>query len=82
MGCAADFEAERRFSFYGGADLSNRASFDLQCPIAQLEAQVLQRMGMAEVADSVGVRGCGHQATYTRDRGNHWILNSPIMASN
>jgi hypothetical protein len=82
MGCATDYEAERRFSFYGGSELSNRASFDLQCPMAQLEAQVIQRSGMYQVASSVGVRGCGRQATYTRGQLNRWFLDSPIIASN
>ncbi|HEY2747070.1 MAG TPA: hypothetical protein VGL86_20750 [Polyangia bacterium] len=75
---------ERAFQFSGGDTLLQRATFDMGCPGNQMEAQVLQRVGMFQVATSVGVRGCGRQANYIRGYGGYggagtWMLNGPIM---
>jgi hypothetical protein len=74
-------ERERRFQFSGGDDLLQRATFDLNCPANLMEAQVLQRVGMFQVATSVGVRGCGRQTTYMRSAGTSgtWVMNGPIV---
>jgi hypothetical protein len=91
MGCASsgeqsapardDAERERTFRFSGGDTLLQRATFDLSCPANSMESQVLQRVGMFQVATSVGVRGCGRQATYMRSAGTSgtWVLNGPVM---
>ncbi len=75
---------ERAFQFSGGDTLLQRATFDMGCPANQMEAQVLQRVGMFQVATSVGVRGCGRQANYIRGYGGYggggtWMLNGPVM---
>ena len=75
---------ERAFQFSGGDVLLQRATFDMNCPANQMAAQVLQRVGMFQVATSVGVRGCGRQANYIRGYGGYggagtWMLNGPIM---
>ena len=75
---------ERAFQFSGGDTLLQRATFDMGCPAPQMEAQVLQRVGMFQVATSVGVRGCGRQANYIRGYGGYggggtWMLNGPVM---
>ena len=90
VGCAsssgeelqADNQRERTFQFSGGDTLLQRATFDLGCPANMMESQVLQRVGMFQVATSVGVRGCGRQATYMRSAGTSgtWVLNGPVMA--
>jgi hypothetical protein len=74
-------ERERTFHFSGGDTLLQRATFDLGCPANMLESQVLQRVGMFQVATSVGVRGCGRQASYMRSAGTSgtWVLNGPVM---
>ncbi|HWE30657.1 MAG TPA: hypothetical protein VHB97_21770 [Polyangia bacterium] len=73
---------ERSFQFSGGDTLLQRATFDLGCAAEQMQAQVLQRVGMFQVASSVGVRGCGRQATYMRSAGTSgtWVLNGPVMS--
>jgi hypothetical protein len=93
MGCASssgeqgekrrdNAERERTFQFSGGDTLLQRATFDLNCPANVMESQVLQRVGMFQVATSVGVRGCGRQATYMRSAGTSgtWVLNGPVSA--
>jgi hypothetical protein len=79
---ASDNIRERTFQFSGGDTLAQRATFDLGCPVNSMESQVLQRVGMFQVATSVGVRGCGRQATYMRSAGTSgtWVLNGPVMA--
>jgi hypothetical protein len=91
VGCASssdeqkqsnNMQRERTFQFSGGDTLAQRATFDLGCPANMMESQVLQRVGMFQVATSVGVRGCGRQATYMRSAGTSgtWVLNGPVMA--
>ena len=72
---------ERTFRFSGGDTLLQRATYDFNCPADQLASQVLQRVGMFQIATSVGVRGCGRQATYMRSGGTSgtWVLNGPVM---
>jgi len=79
---SSDNVRERTFQFSGGDTLAQRATFDLGCPANMMESQVLQRVGMFQVASSVGVRGCGRQATYMRSAGTSgtWVLNGPVMA--
>lgn len=79
---SSDAERERTFRFSGGDTLLQRATFDLGCPANMMEAQVLQRVGMFQIATSVGVRGCGRQASYMRSEGTSmtWVLNGPVMA--
>jgi hypothetical protein len=88
-GCASspqqqqdDAARERAFKFSGGDELAQRATFDLHCPVQQMEAQVLQRVGMFAVAASAGVRGCGLQASYVRSAGTGgaWVLNGGVAA--
>ncbi len=79
---ADNMQRERTFQFSGGDTLAERATFDLGCPVNMMESHVLQRVGMFQVATSVGVRGCGRQATYMRSAGTSgtWVLNGPVMA--
>ena len=54
--------------------LQKRASFDLECPIKDLEIVEIDY-------DTRGVRGCGRQATYVehrQDDGWTWLMNSDI----
>lgn len=69
---------ERAFQFSGGAELAQRATFDLGCPVNMMGATVLQRAGMFAVAVAVGVRGCGRQTTYVRSPVGAWVLNGPV----
>ena len=55
--------------------LQKRASFDLECPIKDLEIIEIDY-------DTRGVRGCGRQATYVehrQDDGWTWLMNSDIL---
>lgn len=56
--------------------LQKRASFDLECPVKDLEIIEIDY-------DTRGVRGCGRQATYLEHRQNDgwtWLMNSDIRS--
>lgn len=84
MGCAGmrvvevDGHKVRQEDWDNGAKrVAALASFDLSCSKDQLELQLVDASGYMPV--SVGVRGCGASARYTRVSGtNTWELNSNI----
>ena len=60
-----------------GAQLRKRASFDFQCPEAELELRDIDY-------ETVGVTGCGQQATYVEDcegTACKWVLNTDSRAA-
>ena len=61
-------------------DVARRATFDLECPAEQLDMTLLntQRWPYKGAYPSqVGVRGCGHTATYVGGRGT-WVMNNDM----
>ncbi|MHB8416467.1 MAG: hypothetical protein ACYDCL_00215 [Myxococcales bacterium] len=63
-------------------DVMRVASFELQCPPAQLEVTVLMATSMKtafgrplDYASQVGVSGCGRQRVYTRSA-DRWIAGT------
>jgi hypothetical protein len=62
--------------------VTQRASFDLQCPAQQLELTLIEKTVREPTA--IGVRGCGRQGTYVRPLvGGHlstqWLLQSQVQ---
>jgi hypothetical protein len=57
---------------------ADRAAFELQCPIDQLEIVGLNRSldDPAAAGSQVGVTGCGKRAVYVLVAGAGWVLNS------
>jgi hypothetical protein len=51
-------------------ELSRRASFELDCPVADLQFTVIHtgQHTYDDQASEVGVRGCGRRVLYLRDR--------------
>lgn len=60
--------ATTRWNF--GGEAVRRASFELSCPVEQLEFVLINR-------DHAGVEGCGRRLVYMSTR-NGWILNSHL----
>ena len=81
---ASAFLAIAGCSFYMPADMvKSQASFDLQCPDAQLEITPLSGDFGKKVANqydcTLGVRGCGKQTTYSHVPGtNTWVANAAV----
>lgn len=68
-------------SFYMPADkLRPRAAYDLQCDAAKLQLQELggdcgKKLGETYTC-TIGVRGCGKQATYVHVPNADWVMNN------
>ena len=64
--------------------LRERASFDLSCPVAELQVQSLEdqtdQWGGTYMR-TAGVAGCGRKATYVAHGDFQWIKNAETSAS-
>lgn len=81
VGCAAKVQVGQ-YSLFAGqweADsdrVKQRASFELKCPVKDLQLTVLSMHPNADGnAGSIGVDGCGHRMVYVRSHSG-WVLNS------
>jgi len=58
----------------------NRASFELVCPPARIELQVVNASNdgcsSLQTPTQIGAVGCGHRGLYVVAPGGQWILNS------
>src|SRR5262249_4330496 len=59
------------------AEVRRRASFDLHCPASELQPTLLNTSGSAPpIPWTIGVQGCGKQATYQVAYGTGWVMNN------
>ena len=59
-----------------------KAAFDLQCPATSLDLTILTTQQLLDgvVASTIGVRGCGKQATWVRQKNRNWLAESTPSA--
>lgn len=55
--------------------VKRRASFEMSCAPEQLTVVVLNTYPGGDMANQVGVSGCGQKLVYMRLPGNNWALN-------